>query len=1101
MRITFLIQSEKTKIFSRTLITFLLFAFALVAEAQNQRVKLSGTAISLRAAFEQIEKQTKMSVDYDANIIDTSRPAPLVAGETSVNDLMKILLKDSGCTFKIQGSHILIFRQAVAGNKKKISGVVNDEHGEPVIGASVLEKGTTNGTVTDLDGKFVLEVSSGSVLSVSFIGYKPLELSVAGKNELSVVLKEDTEVLDEVVVVGYGTQKKSSMTAAVASVSAKEIQKQVTANVASAIQGRTPGVEVLQKGGEAGADVKILVRGAGTFGSTEPLYIIDGAVSNNGLNSLNPNDIESIEILKDGSAAAIYGSRAANGVVLITTKQGKVGRTIVEINGSYSYQTLSKKLDFMNADQWRSFANMVADNSGLERAPENVNPTNPGINTDWQDLYFQNAPIYNLNAGISGGGENTTFNTSLGYYKQDGIVVQSDYEKYNARVNGNFKKGILTVSENLSIAHTAKRPLSGSRIIGLPTAPVKDQYGRYVSIGPEYNILSAAIENPIAGYYNKDVKNRATDVTGSLSVGLNLFKGFNYKLNLGGSYLNTHNYTHTPTYSTMWDENENPVSGFGQLYTSLSESRAENYNYTIDNLLTYNNTFKGHTFDILLGTSWMREYYRTMSINSNTNDLGAPTITGYEGEGTIGAREMNSALLSFFARINYDYQSRYLLSLSIRSDKSSKFAKGHRVGYFPSVSLGWNVHEESFFHIPWMNKLKIRGSYGQLGANFIDPYSFLSLAYGPVPAIFGGKRTMGYVTRFAQEDLTWETAISSNVGLELGFLDNSLSFTADWFLKRNNDLLAPLAPLPSSGQTIIINDGDLPYFNTASVENKGLELSLGYRKIWGDFSMDMSANISFLKNKVRALGDGVQPIRGESMSAKFNDRATITKKGLPIGSFWGYQVTGIDDKGDFIFEDNNGVDSNGNLTGKPDGTVDENDKKVIGNPNPDFTYGLNVSLGYKNWDFTAFFQGSQGNDIFCGAKYYYYFNYSNNGLVDVLNSWTKENPNTSLPIAKADNYNGGNSLPSTFYIENGSYFRCKNLQVGYSFDEQLLKTTFIKGVRLYAGVQNLFTINKYPMYDPEVSNNTLFDRGIDGQYDNAPTVNARVYNVGFKLTF
>nr|WP_129734730.1 TonB-dependent receptor [Parabacteroides goldsteinii] len=1101
MRITFLIQSEKTKFFSCILITLLLLASASLAEAQNQKVRLTGTGITLRSAFEQIEKQTKMSVDYDAKIIDTSRPVQVISEEQPVGNVMKQLLLNTGCTFTIQGSHILISKQVQPRQRKIITGLIKDERGDPVIGASVLEKGTTNGTITDLDGKFRLEVTPGSLLSVSFIGYKSQEIPVTDRTEVSVVLKEDTEVLEEVVVVGYGTQKKSSMTAAVASVSAKEIQKQVTGNVASAMQGRTPGVEVLQKGGEAGADVKILVRGAGTFGSTEPLYIIDGAVSNNGLNSLNPNDIESIEILKDGSAAAIYGSRAANGVVLITTKQGKAGRTIVEINGSYSYQTLSKKLDFMNADQWRTFANQVADNSGLERAPENVNPTNPGIDTDWQDLYFRNAPIYNLNAGISGGGENTTFNTSLGYFKQDGIIVQTDYEKYNARVNGTFKKGMLTVSENLSIAHTVKTPLNKQRMIGLPTAPVKDEYGRYVSIGPEYNILSSAIENPIAGYYNKEVKNRATDVTGSLSLGLNLFKGFNYKLNLAGSYLNTHNYTHTPTYSTMWDDEGNPVSGFGQLYTSLGESRAENFNYTIDNLLTYNNTFKGHTIDVLLGTSWMREYYRTMSINSNTNDLGAPTITGYEGEGTIGAKEMNAALLSFFARVNYDYRNRYLLSLSIRSDKSSKFAKGHRVGYFPSVSIGWNVHEEEFFNIPWMDKLKIRGSYGELGANFIDPYSFLSLAYGPVPAIFGGKRAMGYVTRFAQEDLTWETAISSNVGIELSFLDNSLSFTADWFLKRNNDLLAPLAPLPSSGQTIIINDGDLPYFNTASVENKGLELSVGYRKVWGDFSMDASANISFLKNKVRALGDGVQPIRGESLSSKFNDRATITKKGLPIGTFWGYQVTGIDGQGNFIFEDNNGVDENGNLTGQPDGVVDENDKKVIGNPNPDFTYGLNISLGYKNWDFTAFFQGSQGNDIFCGAKYYYYFNYTTNSLVDVMNSWTKENPNASLPIAKTDNYNGGNSLPSTFYIENGSYFRCKNLQVGYSFDEQLLKATFIKGVRIYAGVQNLFTITKYPMYDPEVSNNTLFDRGIDGQYDNAPTVNARVYNVGFKLTF
>ncbi len=990
---------------------------------------------------------------------------------------------------------------AVFAQQKSISGTVVDSKNEPVIGASILEKGTTNGTITDLDGKFALNVFPNSTLSVTYIGYKGQEISVGAKNTFIIVLQEDTEQLDEVIVVGYGTQKKSSMTAAVASISAKEIQKQVAGNVASALQGQTPGVEIIQKGGEAGADVKILVRGAGTFGTTEPLYIIDGAVSNNGLNSLNPNDIASIEILKDGSASAIYGSRAANGVVLITTKQGKQGKPVVEIAGNFSYQTPSKQLNFLDANQWREFANMVADNSNLGRAPENVNPTNPVIDTDWQDLYFQNAPIYNLNASISGGGDYTTYSTSVGYFNQEGIIVESKYEKYNARVNGSFKKGILSISENLSIAHTKKKPTPHHRMMGIPTAPVKDEYGRYISVGPEYNILSSAIENPLAQYYNRDAVNRATDVTGSLSLGLNFFEGFNYKLNLAGSYLNSHDYVHTPAYSTMWDENGEPVSGFGQLYTSLSEGRGEDFNYTIDNLITYNNTFAGHTIDALLGTSWMREFNRRMSISSDNNDLGAPTITGYEGAGTISAIERNSALLSFFARLNYDYRNRYLVSLSIRSDKSSKFAKGHRVGWFPSVSAGWNVHEEKFFKVPWISKLKIRGSYGELGANFIDPYSFLSLAYGPVPSIFGGKRAYGYVTRFAQETLTWETAISSNVGIELGFLDNSLTLTADLFLRRNNDLLAPLAPLPSSGQTIIINDGDLPYFNTASVENKGLELTVGYRKMWGDFSLNVSANISFLKNKVRKLGDGVQPIRGESLSTKFNDRATITKEGLPIGTFWGYKVLGIDDKGDFIFEDNNGLDKDGNLTGKPDGAVDENDKTVIGNPNPDFTYGLNLSFGYKNWDLTAFFQGTQGNEIFSGAKYYYYFNYGTNKLTDVMNSWTANNMSTDIPIAKTDNYDGGNSLPSTFYIENGSYFRCKNLQIGYTFDENILKKIFIKKIRIYAGVQNLFTITKYPMYDPEVSSNTLFDRGVDGQYDNPPTVNARIYNIGFNLTF
>ena len=919
--------------------------------------------------------------------------------------------------------------------QKTITGTVIDANNEPVIGASVLEKGTSNGTITNLDGEYSLSVSAGATLVFSYIGYKTQEVSIGNKTTIKITLVEDSEQLDEVVVVGYGVQKKSSMTASVASVSAKEINKLVTSNVTSALQGRTPGVEVLQNGGEAGADVSILIRGAGTFGSTEPLYIIDGAVSNNGINSLNPNDISSIEILKDASAAAIYGSRASNGVVLVTTKSGKSGKTVVEINGSFSYQTPTKMLDFMNAEQWRTFANQVADNSpAFDRAPQNVNPTNPNLSTDWQDLYYQNAAMWNLSAAISGGGENSTFSTSIGYANQDGIIIQSNYEKYNARVNGTYKKGRFTITENLSIAHTSKQSPPAGRSIMLPTIPVKDELGRYVStpLLDGYSITQSDITNPLASIYARDNYTKKTDITGSLSIGVDIWKGIKYKLNLAGSYLNTHGYTHTPAFASYWDENGTPNSNFSQPYTSLSESRGESFNYTIDNLLTYNGTFGGHTFDVLLGTSWMREFYRTMSIDSGVSDLGAPAVTTYNGAGTVGSNELNSALLSFFARLNYDYKNRYLLSLSIRSDESSKFAKGNRVGYFPSVSVGWNIHQEEFFKVPWMSKLKIRGSYGELGANFIDPYSFLSLAYGPVPTIFNNKRQYGYVTRLAQTNLTWETAVSSNIAIEMGFLDNALNFTAEYFMRRNNDLLAPLESLPSSGQTIIINDGDLPYYNTASVENKGWEFTLGYRKAWDKWSVDVQGNISFLDNKVRKLGEGVQPIRGNLMSSKFADRPTITKEGLPIGSFYGYKVVGLSDKGDFLFESADG----------------------------------------------------------------------NNTLVNAMNSWTPSNTNTSLPIAKTDNFNGGNSLPSSFYIEDGSYFRCKNLQIGYTFDKKLLKKTgFIESARLFAGVQNLFTITNYSLYDPEVSSNTLFDRGIDGLYQDAPKVNARVYNFGFNLTF
>ena len=991
----------------------------------------------------------------------------------------------------------------VFAQQQTVTGTVYDESGMPMIGVSVQEKGTSNGAITDMDGKFSVKLSSnmgggGKILIFSYIGYTTQEVSVDGKTDIKVVLSEDTEQLDEVVVVGYGVQKKSSMTAAVATVSAKEIAKQVTSNVATALQGRTPGVEVLQNGAEAGGEVSIIIRGAGTFGSTEPLYIIDGAVSNNGINSLSPNDIESIEILKDGSAAAIYGSRAANGVVLVTTKSGKSGKIVVEVNGSFSYQTPSKLLDFMNADQWRTYANMMGDNSpAFGRAPQNVNPTNPNLSTDWQDLYYQNAAMYNLSASISGGGENSTFSTSIGYTNQDGIIIQSNYEKYNARINSTYKKGRFTVTENLSIAHTSKQDPPGYRHMMIPTIPVVDDQGRYVSTPLEagYSSTNIDLTNPLAEIYAKDSYTKKTDITGSLGITWDIWKGIKYKLNMAGSYLNTHGYTQTPAYASYWDANGTPDSRFSQPYTSLDESRDESFNYTIDNLLTYNGSFKGHTFDVLLGTSWMREFYRSMSINSGTADLGAPSVTTYNGEGIVGSNELNSALLSFFARVNYDYQDKYLLSLSIRSDKSSKFADGHRVGYFPAVSVGWNVHEEEFFDIPWWSKLKIRGSYGEMGANFIDPYAFLSLAYGPVPTILNNNRVYGYVTRLAQNDLTWETAITANAAVEMGFLNNSLTFTLEYFYKRNNDLLAPLESLPSSGQTIIVNDGNLPYYNTASVENKGVELSLGYRKDWNNWRLDVQGNISFLKNKVIKLGEGVQPIRGNLLSSKFADRPTITMESLPIGSFYGYKVVGMSDQGDFLFQ---GADG----TAKTPAEVTENDKQILGNPTPDFTYGLNVNVGYKNWDLTAFFQGTQGNDIFAGGKYQFYFNPDYNHPVDALDSWTPTNTDAAFPIAKTDNYNGGNALPSSFYVEDGSYFRCKNLQIGYTFPEKWLKKTgFIQSARVFAGVTNLFTISSYSLYDPEVSSNTLFDRGVDGLDDAATTINSRTYNFGFNITF
>lgn len=911
-----------------------------------------------------------------------------------------------------------------------------------------------------------------------------------GRTDIQVTLSEDAEQLEEVVVVGYGVQKKSSLTASVASVSNKEIVKTMSSNVASTLQGRMPGVDIVQQAGVAGADVNILVRGAASFGATEPLYVIDGAFSNNGLTSINPNDIESIEILKDGAAAAIYGSRAANGVVLITTKRGKQGKPVIEINGSFAVQTPTNIPDFLNASQWREFANMVADNSGMAHAPENDNPTYPNVDTDWADEWLQFAPMWNLNASISGGGENSTFSTSIGYLDQTGMTVYSDFKRYNFRVNSSYKKGIFSLSENVAISHRDKTPTTAFNI-KLPTLPIYDEQGRLVSGGPDYyiNPEDGQSKNPFASLEYSDRYNKVTEVIGALNAELDIWKGLKYKLSVSGNYSTSHNYTHTPQYDTRWFEDGSVDIDYSNTRNSVSESRGEEFTYTIDNLLTYDQTFNGHHVDALLGTSWMREYSRNMSI-ATIDDLGATNITGFQSiDGRISAGDSNAALLSFFARLNYDYEGKYLLSASIRRDESSKFYKDNRVGYFPSVSAGWNVHQESWFENPVVSKLKIRGSYGELGANFLDPYNFDPIAFGPIPYTLGGNRYVdGRAAYLKSRDLTWETAKTTDIGIEMGFLNNDLTVQVDYFIKKNVDLLAQIDLNLSSGQVFEINSSsEKPYVNSASVKNTGWEFLLNYRKqLTPDFSIDASFNFSTLKNKVLALGDNVQPITSGAMSSYFNDSPSITMPGEAIGSFYGYRIDGFDADGNFIFTDTDG-----------NGIVNAEDKVILGNPIPDFSYGLNLNLTYKDFDMTMFFQGVAGNEIFNQMKYTYYFDYSNNCVTDVLNAWSETNKDTNIPIMKTANTNGGNSLPSEFYVENGAYFRCKNLQIGYTLPKKVLNKLSFTNLRFYVGVQNLFTITGYSGYDPEVSSNVLFSRGID----NSSYPNARTYTFGFNASF
>ena len=670
------------------------------------------------------------------------------------------------------------------------------------------------------------------------------------------------------------------------------------------------------------------------------------------------------------------------------------------------------------------------------------------------------------------------------------MTVYSDYKRYNFRLNSSYKKGIFSLSENVAISHRDQTPTTAFNI-KLPTLPIYDNEGRLVSGGPDYyiNPEDGQSKNPFASLEYSDRYNKVTEIIGALNAELDIWKGLKYKLSVSGNYSAGHNYTHTPQYDTRWFEDGTVDIDYSNTENSVSESRSEEFTYTIDNLLTYNQTFNGHHVDALLGTSWMREYSRNMSI-ATIDDLGATNITGFQDiDGRISAGDSNAALLSFFARLNYDYEGKYLLSASIRRDESSKFYKDNRVGYFPSISAGWNLHQEEWFENPVISKLKIRGSYGELGANFLDPYNFDPIAFGPIPYTLGGNRYVdGRAAYLKSRDLTWETAKTTDIGIELGFLNNDLTVQVDYFIKKNVDLLAQIDLNLSSGQVFEINSSsEKPYVNSASVKNTGWEFLMNYRKqLTRDFSIDASFNFSTLKNKVLALGDNVQPITSGAMSSYFNDSPSITMPGHPIGSFYGYRIDGFDANGDFIFSD---TDNNG--------IVNAEDKVILGNPIPDFSYGLNINMTYKDFDLTMFFQGVAGNEIFNQMKYTYYFDYSNNCVTDVLNAWSETNKNTNIPIMKTENTNGGNSLPSEFYVENGAYFRCKNFQIGYTLPKKCLDKMGFNNLRFYVGVQNLFTITDYSGYDPEVSSNVLFSRGID----NSSYPNARTYTFGFNASF
>jgi TonB-linked SusC/RagA family outer membrane protein len=939
---------------------------------------------------------------------------------------------------------------------RAIAGKVSDEKGEGLPGVSVVVKNTTRGTSTDANGRFKLNVpEEATTLVFSFVGYLSQEVVIGNRSDINLSLKVDTKSLEEVVVVGYGTVKKSDLTGSLSQVKSKELNSFPNGNVLQALSGRAAGVQVLQNTGAPGGGVSVRIRGTNSIqGSNEPLYVVDGfPISGGSPTALNNTDIESIEILKDASATAIYGSRGANGVVIITTKRGKTGRTNVDFETSYTSQKLIKKLDLMNAKEYATFYNEQAVNDKLTPYFTQAQIDGFGNGFDWQNLVFQKAPMVTSALNINGGNDKTQFSLSGSVFNQDGIVKGSNYKRYSLRANVSHeisKKFSVNLSSTLSRLNTGRKDSGGgsrgntmisAAISAPPTlSPYKDD-GTYRVLATAYPFVATDLINPL-NFINEqtdEIKANLALVNAAL-----IFKPLpDLTIKISGGIENRDD--RTDSYRTRNFVNSTGVASIStnQITSLLSE-----------NTISYIKSFQKHSVSAVAGFTYQDFVNTSLSGSGNgflsdvfgTNDLSAAITPGIPNSGYS-----KSVLLSYLARINYSYDSKYLVTASFRRDGSSKYSEGNKWGAFPSAALAWRVSNEDFLkENTVISDLKVRASWGLTGSQAINAYATLNqLTSGKTVYDNTLYNTFSPGTRLPG-NLKWETTEQKDIGIDLGLLKNRINLTLDYYIKNTRDLLNTVV-LPSSlGFTSTIQ-------NVGQVQNKGFELGIDTRLFTGDFKWDLNANISFNRNKVVKLQGGEDILGGNINVVAINDVTNILREGRPIGQYWGYVEDGYDDKGKIKYKD---VDGDGAITIK--------DKTYIGNPNPNFTFGINSSMSYRNFDLIIFLQGVQGNDLFNASSIVNTMDYGfglNMPKEVYYNHWSPTNTNAKYPIIS----NSSRTNVSNRYIENGSYMRLKNIQIAYNFPLQTWGINWIRSAQVYASGQNLLTLTKYSWWDPEVN--------------------------------
>lgn len=969
--------------------------------------------------------------------------------------------------------------------QKKITGIVVDEKGESVIGASVSEKGTTSGTATDIDGKFSLEVKDSAVIVVSYLGFLTQEIIVNDRSDFHIIMKDNTEMLNEVVVVGYGVMRKKDLTGSLASVGAKSLKDKPVANIGEALQGQAAGVQVVNAGAP-GSNVSIRIRGLGSINSTDPLLVIDGVPTDMPLNALNQNDVETIDILKDASATAIYGSRGANGVVLITTKKGKSGDGIISVSANWGIQDATSVPKMLNASKFASLHNDMMANNNRTQRPDFEDPTSWGKGTDWTDALLRTAAMQNYSVSYSGGTDKSNYYVSGSVFDQNGIVINTSYRRYTLQFNNESKvRPWLKFGNNVTLSHDTKKNGDYSilnTLASLPTQSIYNEDGTYSGPGTEAQYYGD-LRNPIGTARLNNTTTKGYNVLGNLYGEASLFDKVTYKMTGGIDF-------------KFWDENNFTPKYDWQPIPVVNSYRSEQSNksltYLWDNTLTYMDTFnEKHNLNVMIGSSAQNNTYNysKASIQGFLSDSNNQLNNGLL-DPTVGGSKNEWALLSFFGRINYSFNDKYLLTATVRRDGTSRITKVNRWGTFPSFSGAWRLSEESFYkRNNILSDIKIRMGYGVTGnQGVLDNYAAVTRLKTSQYVFNGTPVSTLYPLVMPNPDIKWETVKQGNIGFDASLFKQRINVTFDAYVKNTTDMLVSMVVPITTGYSDIYT----PMINAGKVRNTGWELTVASQNIKGDFEWNTDFNISYNKNKIIKLNNNVSIYSGYQQH-------TV---GLPVGSFYGWVTNGIfqnwNEVNSYAYQYQGTDAANGTAPGdikfldiNNDGVVNDYDRTYIGNPTPAWNFSMTNSFSYRNFDMQVFLQGVAGNDIYNANRVTLEGMYTvRNQTKKVLNRWTGEGTSNSMPRAIYSDPNK-NTRTSTRFIEDGSYLRLKNLTLGYTLPESLIKKASINSLRFYMSAQNLLTLTKYSGFDPE----------IQGGVDNSNYPLTRTISFGVDLKF